>query len=71
MIARPFLVRQAASPHDPDRVWAVKQGARWRFATDLCIQVTVLSLVDPVDGPCLSGVGVVRALERGRLVITA
>ena len=71
-IARPFLVAQVDRRlvrHDG--AWLVKQGARWRFCRELCIQVSVLSVVDPKWGACLSGVGVVRCLKRGELVITA
>lgn len=56
------------------KVWGVKQGDRWRWCEDLTIQVTVASVV-VFDGSrptwCLSGVGVVRCLQRGAIVITA
>lgn len=70
-VPAPFLVRQADQPGNASARWAIKQGARWRYAEELCVQVTVLSILDPSDGPCLSGVGVVRCLTRGRMVITA
>jgi hypothetical protein len=71
-IPRPFLVSRVDRLLVRDgRAWSVKQGRRWRFCRDLCIQVPVLSIVDPQWGAVLSGVGVVRCLERGELVITA
>jgi hypothetical protein len=52
-------------------LFAVRQGQRWRKCTDLTIQVTVASTVVGEVGPCLAGVGVVRCLKRGAIVITA
>lgn len=71
-IPRPFLLTRVDPLLVKDgRAWAVRQGARWRFAEEVCIQVSMLSILDGMGVPCLSGVGVVRCLERGRLVITA
>lgn len=64
---RRFIVRQ---PNAGGR-WGVKQGSRWRFASDLTIQVTTATVDVAGEGPCLSGVGVVRCLQRGAIVITA
>lgn len=72
-VARPFLLA-AVDPRlvKNGRVWAVKQGDRWRFAADVCCQVTVTSTLDPDRRtPALAGVGVVTCLERGDIIITA
>lgn len=61
-LPQPFQVR-----YDADRrQWAVRQGERWRFTRDLCLQVNTLTIDD-----ALTGVGVVHALARGNLVITS
>lgn len=62
---RRFLVQHQS------RGWAVKQGVRWRVCEDLTVQVTVASVAVEGVGPCLAGVGVVRTLQRGAIVITA
>lgn len=62
---RRFYVRQV------DRQWAVLQGKRWRFCDDLTIQVTVCTSEVINMGQVLAGVGVVRTLQRGAIVITA
>jgi hypothetical protein len=68
----PFLVRHVDPCRvRPGRLWMVKQGDRWRFTGDLCIQVTVASIEHKTAGPCLSGVGVVTCLKRGQIAITA
>jgi hypothetical protein len=62
VVARPFKLRW-----DCERLrWAVIQGARWRFTSSLCIQVTVTT-----EQGALVGVGVVQALKRGEIVVTA
>lgn len=61
-IPQPFQVRYDSERHQ----WAVRQGDRWRFTRELCLQVGTLSI-----GQELTGVGVVRALERGNIVITS
>lgn len=72
MQPKAFLVRQVDPSHAKNgRVWGVKQGERWRFAEKLCVQVTVATVDVAGEGACLSGVGVVRCLERGEIVITA
>lgn len=63
---KPFLVR----PPSDGRGWSVKQGNRWRFAADLVIQVTVCN-IDNHGEAALEGIGVVRTLSRGRIVVTA
>lgn len=60
--AAPFYVHWSSEKNK----WGVLQGARARFASELCIQVTTLS-----QGQVLTGVGVVRTLTRGRIVVTA
>lgn len=61
-IPQPFQVF-----YDPHRsMWAVRQGERWRFTHELCIQVNTLSI-----GRHLTGVGVVRSLTRGNIVVTS
>lgn len=61
-VPRPFYVS-----YDMERRgWAVIQGERRRYAADVCIQVTVTTA-----GGRLTGVGVVRCMKRGELVITA
>lgn len=69
---KPFLIRAPLpGPQRPSvRPWAVKQGQRWRYAKDLVIQVTVESTFCNAEW-CLSGIGVVRCLGRGRIVVTA
>lgn len=62
VVPRAFRVKWDADKSQ----WGVIQGARWRFATSLCVQVTVTS----EDG-ALCGVGVVRSLKRGEIVVTA
>lgn len=67
-----FIV--AAAAPGAKQLWGVKQGARWRFCDDLTIQVTVASITAVDRGRAvavLSGVGVVRTLQRGAIVITA
>lgn len=61
-VPRPF----AAVYDDGEGQWMVKQGDRFRAARTLCIQVTVTD-----NGPMLTGVGVVRCVKRGELVVTA
>lgn len=56
---------------DVSTILLPKQGVRWRFAVKLCVQVTLASIMDAREGQCLSGVGVVHCLERGKIVITA
>jgi hypothetical protein len=68
---RRFLVSRSISKATHQPCWAVKQGARWRCCEDLTIQVTVASVDVAGEGACLSGVGVVRTLQRGAIVITA
>ncbi len=73
-IPSPFLVTivpNRKGEKASSQAWAVKQGDRWRFADALCIQVNTLTVIDPKNGHCLSGVGVVRSLKRGEIVITA
>lgn len=74
-VPRPFLLRHGwPAPTRSalgSRAWAVKQGERWRFASEVCVQVHLLTLNDFVHGDCLSGVGVVRSLQRGHIVITS
>jgi hypothetical protein len=41
-VPAPFLMRQ--DPKKADAPWAVKQGDRWRFAGELCVQVATLSI---------------------------
>lgn len=54
-----------------DGRFRVKQGARWRAADELTIQVTVTSATIAAGDLCLQGVGVVRCLARGAIVVTA
>lgn len=68
---RQFLVSRAISKATHLPCWAVRQGTRWRCCADLTIQVTVASIEVAGEGACLSGVGVVRTLKRGAIVITA
>lgn len=50
--------------------WGVRQGDRWRFCEDLTIQVTVATTFTKEGDRVLAGVGVVRTLQRGAIVIT-
>lgn len=61
-IPQPFQIAYDSARQE----WAVRQGHRWRFTRELCIQVGTLSI-----GQHLTGVGVVRSLERGNIVITS
>jgi len=61
-VPQPFRAR-----YDPQRGrWGVMQGLRWRYADEICIQVTVAN-----EGVHLTGVGVVHTTKRGTIVITA
>lgn len=48
--------------------WGVRQGERWRFTRRLTVQVSTWD--EQGDGQ-LQGVGVVRTLTRGDIVVTA
>lgn len=71
---RPFLVCIESFDRKDGRVWAVKQGVRWRYAREISIQVPTLTVYKGQDAAepraFLAGVGVVRCLERGQIVIT-
>lgn len=73
--ARPFFVQrrlqQRKRGEAPKDAWAVRQGERWRFTEDLCVQVPMTSQEHPEHGAVLTGIGVVRCLKRGELVVTA
>jgi hypothetical protein len=62
---RGFLVKR------DDGSWYVRQGQNWRRCEDLTIQVTVATTNVTGEGWCLAGVGAVRCLQRGAIVITA
>ena len=57
------------------RVWAVKQGKRWRVCGDVVVRVPVETVFVGKDAAepraYLRGVGVVTTLEPGRILITA
>lgn len=69
---KPFLVRAPTAR----RPWSIKQGKRWRLAEDIVIQVTVMTTYRKANGGAegewfLEGIGVVRCLGRGKIVVTA
>ncbi len=73
--AAPFILCFERRHAPKGRVWAVKQGRRWRLAAEVVVQVPVETVFRGPDAKqpiaYLQGVGVVRCLERGKLLITA
>lgn len=63
---KPFLLRPPFGP----RPWSIRQGRRWRFAEDIVVQVTVVTSQQEGEW-FLAGVGVVKCLARGKIVVTA
>lgn len=72
---QPFLICfEAHNRRKNGRVWAVKQGSRWRMAREVSILVPTLTVYKGADAKepkaYLQGVGVVRCIERGHIVVT-